>query len=65
MLRENWMKSWIGRSAWLLILALAATTAIAYAQTVPSVVVSQQTTVAATGLTNAGKVVQDTCGNLY
>jgi len=55
----------MGRWAWLLIPALAAVTGIAAAQTVPSVVVSQQTAVAATGLSNAGKVVQDTCGNLY
>jgi sugar lactone lactonase YvrE len=35
------------------------------AQTVPSIVVSSATTISVSGLSSVGKVVQDTCGNLY
>ena len=65
MLSKVWMKGWTRGSAWLAVVLLAAFAITAGAQTVPSIVVSAATTITPGGLSSAGKVVQDTCGNLY
>jgi sugar lactone lactonase YvrE len=65
MLRNDWMKGWIQRSAWLTALLLVAFAITVEAQTVPSIVVSSTTTINSAGVSAAGKVVQDTCGNFY
>ena len=65
MLSNDWMKSWIQRNAWLAALLLVAFAITADAQTVPSIVVSSTTTINSAGVSAAGKVVQDTCGNMY
>jgi sugar lactone lactonase YvrE len=59
------MKSWTQGSAWLAGLLLVAFAITAAAQSVPSIVMSSTTTIYANGMSNPGKVVQDTCGNLY
>lgn len=48
-----------------IVLILTASAIGAAAQSVPSVVVSSTATVNTSGTSNVGKVVQDTCGNLY
>ncbi|WP_420237620.1 Ig-like domain repeat protein [Telmatobacter bradus] len=55
----------LGKTAGWLLLALATAATSALAVSVPSVVVSAAATVSTSGTTNVGKVVQDTCGNLY
>ncbi len=65
MLRKDWMKGWIQKRVWLPALALVTFAVAGVAQTVPSVVVSSPTTVNNSGVSSPGKVVQDTCGNLY
>lgn len=65
MLSKVWMKGWTRGSAWMAVVLLAAFAITASAQTVPSIVVSSTTTLTPGGLSNVGKVVQDTCGNLY
>jgi len=59
------MKGWIQNRVWLPAMALAVFAVAGAAQTVPSVVVSSPTTVYNSGVSSPGKVVQDTCGNLY
>ena len=59
------MKCWIQKRVWLPVLALAVYAVEGVAQTVPAVVVSSPTTVSSSGVSSPGKVVQDTCGNLY
>jgi sugar lactone lactonase YvrE len=65
MFSNNWMKVWMKRSVWLGAGVLAMVALTASAQTAPSIVVSAATTFSPSGLSSAGKVVQDTCGNLY
>jgi sugar lactone lactonase YvrE len=66
MLRNDWNISWIRRAAWLtlLLLGVAAIGLNAFGTT-PPVSVSKLTTITASGLSLPGKVVEDTCGNLY
>ena len=65
MLSNFWMRGWVRASAWLAVALFAAFAITAGAQTVPSIVVSSATSYSPSGLTAAGKVVQDTCGNFY
>lgn len=65
MLRKDWMKFRIQKRVLFPALALAAFAAAVVAQTIPTVVVSSPTTVNSSGVSSPGKVVQDTCGNLY
>lgn len=66
MLRNDWNISWTRRAAWLtmLMLGVAAMGLNAFGTT-PPVSISKLTTVTASGLSLPGKVVEDTCGNLY
>ncbi len=64
MFKNDGMKSWTRFSAWLLPLALLALAVNLFAAT-PPVSVSTLTTINPSGLTAAGQMVQDSCGNLY
>ena len=55
----------LGKTAGWFLLALAMTATSALAVSVPSIVLSATATVSTSGTSNVGKVVQDTCGNLY
>ncbi len=65
MLSNIWMKGWVRSGALLTVALLAAFAAAAGAQTVPPIVISAATAFTPSGVTAAGKVVQDTCGNFY
>lgn len=65
MLRKDSMKSLLLGSICFAVMLLPVPAITAGAQTVPPVIVSSTTSVSTSGTSNAGKVVQDTCGNLY
>jgi sugar lactone lactonase YvrE len=55
----------VKKSALLGVLLAAVFALASSAQTVPSIVMSAATTINSNGVSNAGKVVQDSCGNFY
>lgn len=65
MLRKDGMKSLLLGSICLAVMLLPAAAVTAGAQTVPPVIVSSTASVSTSGTSNVGKVVQDTCGDLY
>jgi len=65
MLRKDWMNSLLLGSICLAVMLLPAAAVTAGAQTVPPVIVSSTASVSTSGTSNVGKVVQDTCGDLY
>jgi sugar lactone lactonase YvrE len=65
MLKQNWMKGWMRRSEMFVALLVVLLAITAGAQTVPSIVVTSATTISNSGMSAPGKVVQDTCGNIY
>lgn len=65
MLRKDRMKSCLLGSVCLAVMAFLASAIPAGAQTVPPMILSSTAAVSTSGTSNVGKVVQDTCGNLY